>query len=286
MKSLKVPSEIINGQSSQNALSLNGCSVIEQCIHSMEVSGTMNLEEHLLLFVLDGSVKLTYGKQIYEVHKNEMILLKKATSVHYEKTGNPDNDNIYDSLMFFIKDDLLSTFFTQNDVKIPKMEGEVKVTVNAMNDCLVAFAESVKPYFNATETVLKGQLRLKVMELLYDVTIVSRNMFLQLVQLHQPQRINISGVVENNYTNPITIEQMAYLSGRSLSSFKRDFKLTYNTTPAAWIRNKRLEKSQEMLKNTNLSVAEICFSVGFENPSHFSRIYKNHFGMPPTGYQV
>lgn len=89
-KMIKVPTSLIGCDAPQNALMLDGCSVIEQCIHSTAVKGTMYLEQHLLLIVLEGSVLLTYGKQEYKVGKNEMILLKKATVVKYNKFGNPE----------------------------------------------------------------------------------------------------------------------------------------------------------------------------------------------------
>ncbi|MCV9927558.1 AraC family transcriptional regulator [Flavobacterium sp. LS1R49] len=281
-KMIKVPTSLVSGPVPQNALMLDGCSVIEQCIHSMEAKGTMYLEQHLLLMVLDGSVTLTYGKQEYKVGKNEMILLKKAIAVKYDKIGNAKNDNIYDSLMFSIKDDLLNSFLATSDIKIPKIEGEVKTGVYPMNECLVAFAHSMKPYFFDHSIVHPGQLRLKIMELLYDVVEGNRNMFLQILQLHEPVKADIRHVVEQHYASPISLSELAYLSGRSLSSFKRDFQSIYNMSPALWIREKRLEKAKEMLETTALPVSDICYTLGFENVSHFSRIFKEFYGQAPT----
>lgn len=281
-KMIKVPTSLMGGPAQQNALVLDGCSVIEQCIHSMEAKGTMYLEQHLLLMVLDGTVTLTYGKQEYKVGKNEMILLKKATSVKYDKVGNPDNDNIYDSLMFSIKDDLLKSFLATTEIKISKIEGEVKTNVYPMNECLVAFANSMKPYFFDHSNVHPGQLRLKIMELLYDIAESNHNMFLQILQLHEPVKADIRHVVEQHYASPISLSELAYLSGRSLSSFKRDFQGIYNMSPALWIREKRLEKAKEMLETTTIPVSEICYTLGFENVSHFSRIFKEHYGQAPT----
>lgn len=281
-KMIKVPTSLISGPSPRNALMLDGCSVIEQCIHSMEAKGTMYLEEHLLLIVLDGTATLSYGKQQYIVGKNQMILLKKAMAVKYDKVGNPENDNIYDSLMFSLKDDLLKSFLATSEIKIPKIEGEVKTDVYPMNECLVAFTHSMKPYFFDHSVVQPGQLRLKIMELLYDLADGNRNMFLQIIQLHEPVRADIRHVVEKNYASPVSLSELAYLSGRSLSSFKRDFQGIYNMSPALWIREKRLEKAKEMLETTQLPVSEICYSLGFENISHFSRIFKEYHGKAPT----
>lgn len=82
------------------------------------------------------------------------------------------------------------------------------------------------------------------MELLYDVAECNRNMFLQILQLHEPVRTDIRNVVEQHYASPVSVSELAYLSGRSLSSFKRDFQNIYNVAPATWIREKRLEKAK------------------------------------------
>ncbi|WP_245592363.1 helix-turn-helix domain-containing protein [Ectobacillus panaciterrae] len=70
--------------------------------------------------------------------------------------------------------------------------------------------------------------------------------------------------------NPVSLNELAYLSGRSLSTFKRDFRKIYNTSPMKWIRNRRLDKAKELLTHTSLSVSDVCFSTGFENIAHFS----------------
>ena len=73
---------------------------------------------------------------------------------------------------------------------------------------------------------------------------------------------------------------MAYLSGRSLSSFKREFQDIYGESPARWIREKRLSKAQQMLRSSSLSVADVAYSLGFENPTHLAVSSNNNTAMP------
>lgn len=284
-KNIKVPSGLVSAPSYQGFLELDGCSVIESSIYSMPTSGGLFLEDHLLLFVLEGTNTLTHGKQSYTVRKNEMVLLKKAIAVKYEQQGNSDNDNIYDGLMFCLCDAFVKEFLITADIQILRPQEEITTTVNPMSARLIAFAHSLKPYFNDSSAVNPGLLRLKIMELLYNVAECSRNIFRQMVQIRQPARIDIRRVMEQNYATPATLPELAYLTGRSLSGFKRDFKKIYNMAPAQWIRDRRLEKAGEMLLNTALPVSDICYATGFENVSHFSRIFKAHYGQSPTDYR-
>ena len=280
-KITKFPSALISGDCTTSSLVLDGGSIIDQCIVTAGERGTFFLEQHLLYVVLGGSVKLTCGRQSWTVGKNQMILLRKAHSVTYEKQGSPET-GLFESQLFAINDELLKDFLTTQKVNIPQMTEELGAQVSPMSERLVAYCWSLSPYFNDPSQVNPGLLRLKVMELLYNVMDCSKNIFRQMLQLRQPVKVDVHRVVEDNYTSPISLEELAYLSGRSLSSFKRDFQSIYGEPPAKWIREKRLSRAQQMLQSTQLSVADVAYSLGFENPTHFSRIFKQQFGYSPS----
>ena len=280
-KITKFPSALISGDCTTSSLVLDGGSIIDQCIVTAGERGTFFLEQHLLYVVLGGSVKLTCGRQSWTVSRNEMILLRRAQSVSYEKQGSEET-GLFESQLFAINDELLKDFLTSQQVVIPSMTEEYGTQVSPMSERLVAYCWSLSPYFNDPSQVNPGLLRLKVMELLYNVMDCSKNIFRQMLQLRQPVRTDIHRVVEENYTSPISLDELAYLSGRSLSSFKREFQDIYGEPPARWIREKRLSKAREMLRSTSLSVADVAYSLGFENPTHFSRIFKQQYGMAPS----
>ena len=280
-KITKFPSALISGDCTTSSLVLDGGSIIDQCIVTAGERGTFFLEQHLLYVVLGGSVRLTCGRQTWMVRKNEMILLRRAQSVSYEKQGSEET-GLFESQLFAINDELLKDFLTSQQVQIPQMTEELGTQVSPMSDRLVAYCWSLSPYFNDPSQVNPGLLRLKVMELLYNVMDCSKNIFRQMLQLRQPVKTDIHRVVEENYTSPISLDELAYLSGRSLSSFKREFQNIYGEPPARWIREKRLSKAQQMLRSSSLSVADVAYSLGFENPTHFSRIFKQQFGYTPS----
>lgn len=280
-KVTKFPSALISGDYTASSLLLDGGSIIDQCIVMAGERGTFFLEQHLLYIVLGGAVTLTCGRQSWTVRKNEMILLRKTHSISYEKQGAEDT-GLFESLLFAINDDLLKDFLTSQQVQIPQMTEELGTQVSPMSERLVAYCWSLAPYFNAPSQTNPGLLRLKVMELLYNVMDCSKNIFRQMLQLRQPVKTDIHRVVEENYTLPISLDELAYLSGRSLSSFKREFIDIYGESPARWIREKRLSKAHDMLRSSSLSVADVAYSLGFENPTHFSRIFKQKYGCAPS----
>ena len=280
-KVIKFPTALVSGDYSSSSLVLDGGSVIDQCIVTAGERGTFFLQQHLLYVVLGGRVTLSCGNQTFVVNKNEMILLKKSQSVSYIKEGNNET-GLFESMLFALQDNLIKDFLTSQNVQIPPMKGEYTAKVSQMSDTLIAYCKSLSPYFDNPSQINEGLLRLKVMELLYNVMDCSKNIFRQILQLRNPVKTDIHRIVEQNYTSPVSLEDLAYLSGRSLSSFKRDFQQIYNTTPAKYIREKRLQKAKELLQSTAMPVSEVAYSLGFENPTHFTHVFKDYFGTAPS----
>jgi transcriptional regulator GlxA family with amidase domain len=120
----------------------------------------------------------------------------------------------------------------------------------------------------------------------FDVADADEQFLYQFVQLKRADRRGITEVVEQNITSPVSLQDLAYLSGRSLSTFKRDFQAIYNTSPVRWIRNRRLDIARDMLLHTSASVTDVCFSTGFESVAHFSKVFKERFGVALSVYFI
>jgi AraC-like DNA-binding protein len=77
------------------------------------------------------------------------------------------------------------------------------------------------------------------------------------------------------------MSELARLSGRSLSAFKRDFEEHFRMSPGQWIRRKRLEHAHLLLRNTEKNVSEVSMEIGYESVSHFIKAYKLQYGFTP-----
>ena len=76
------------------------------------------------------------------------------------------------------------------------------------------------------------------------------------------------------------MSEFARVSGRSLSTFKRDFKKMSELSPERWLTDRRLRAALDLLKRGR-RVSDACFDVGFKNVSHLSAIFKKKFGITP-----
>jgi AraC family transcriptional regulator, exoenzyme S synthesis regulatory protein ExsA len=149
---------------------------------------------------------------------------------------------------------------------------------------LSAFFHAMQVYFAADEDPPAAILKLKLKELVTSVLLSRSNRelsayFLSLATSDAPP---IPVIMEANYHHRLPLDTFAQLCHRSLSSFKRDFRKHYGTSPGKWLMDRRLGRASRLLETTQLSVTEVMFECGFEDPSHFSKAFKAKFGRSPS----
>jgi AraC-like DNA-binding protein len=138
------------------------------------------------------------------------------------------------------------------------------------------------PYFNSDVKPLDEVMKLKRQEGVLSLLNIDNGFYPTLFDFTEPWKIDILDFLNENYMFEFTLEEIASYTGRSLATFKRDFKKISVLTPKKWIMQKRLEIANEKLKNEGKKVAEVYLEVGFKNRSHFTTAYRKYFGYPPA----
>lgn len=90
---------------------------------------------------------------------------------------------------------------------------------------------------------------------------------------------------DRHYTEPIGLEELAAVAGLSKYHFLRLFRAAYGRTPAAYLSERRVERAQDLLRATNLTVTEVCHAVGFSSLGSFSSRFRQVVGESPSEFQ-
>ena len=90
---------------------------------------------------------------------------------------------------------------------------------------------------------------------------------------------------DHNFAAPLDLEQLASVAALSRWHFHRLFTATYGLTPAAYLSQRRIERAQDLLRATNLTVTEVCFAVGFSSLGSFSSRFRQIVGETPSQFQ-
>ena len=105
-------------------------------------------------------------------------------------------------------------------------------------------------------------------------------------QVELYKRLNYAkDFIQACYMNEITIDTLASVACLNAAYFLREFKKYFGVTPHQYIITQRLTAAKKMLQSTSKNIKEICFAVGYEDVSSFSKLFKKNFGITPAACQ-
>jgi AraC-like DNA-binding protein len=133
----------------------------------------------------------------------------------------------------------------------------------------------------------KELVQLKFEELLLNLfsSATHRELTDYFIFLCQNQQYHMSRIMEQNFAYNLKLEEFAQLCHMSLSTFKKSFKEYYRTTPAAWLKQRRLDMALHQLLTSDLSISQVSFESGFEDTSHFIRVFKQKHNLTPLQFR-
>jgi AraC-like DNA-binding protein len=93
-------------------------------------------------------------------------------------------------------------------------------------------------------------------------------------------------LADARYFEPLAVDDLARAAGLSRAHFSREFRRAFGETPHAYLLTRRLERAAALLRTSDRSVADICFSVGLRSVGSFTTSFTRTYGMPPTAYRA
>lgn len=241
-------------------------------------------DHNYLFYVIDGRKIFHTRMGSYDIQKGSCVFVRKGGTILEQFM-----DIGFCLMLFFIPDDFIRETLTTKTKPLPHYEQQFEpVMFLRTNEVLKSYFVSMSTYFSETRDPDPSLLELKFRELILNIADNSGNPDLLAyfsALLREPQSCLLQRVMEDNFCYNLKLETYAELSNRSLSAFKRDFEKHFRTTPGRWLLEKRLDHAMSLLCHRHKTVGEAAFESGFENPSHFSRAFKNRFGKGPTEYK-
>jgi len=236
--------------------------------------------------VLSGKKTWRTTERTWTLEKGQTLFFKKGAAVLHQ-----DFKEDFCVLVFFVSDSFIRDVVREVSGQLSGgRDGDaiLKGAILVNNDVtLAAYFQSMLAYFTGTAKPADSLLTLKLKELIVSILLGHNNpelavYFQSLLKSDAPP---LSQVMEANFCYNLGLEDFAKLSHRSLSTFKRDFQKYYKQPPGKWLLQKRLDYSAVLLKNPALNVSQVALDCGFEDLSHFSRAFKDKFGVPPAHYR-
>jgi len=235
-------------------------------------------DQHMLVWFISGETKIVQADATYLFKKGDIFLIPRnqlATIINYPKDAEP-----HKTVVMHLSIERLREFYANMNVK-PKPSASQRIRCYNNHLLLESCLASLIPYFEMKD--LPAEIAsLKITEAISILRAIDKGIDDVLANFEEPGKIDLISYMEKNFMFNMQMEKFGYLTGRSLTTFKRDFKKAFNTTPQKWLTQKRLELAHYHFVEKKKKPIDVCYEVGFENLSHFSYAFKKQFGYAPT----
>lgn len=234
---------------------------------------------HMLVWFISGETKIIQADAEYVFNAGDIFLIPRnqlATIINYPKDGQP-----HKAVVMHLSSERLKKYFESHKIKSGITLSQ-KVRSFKKHPLLESCLASLIPYFDMKDPFPEEVASIKITEAITILRTIDPDIDSVLANFDEPGKIDLAGFMEKNFMFNMPMEKFGYLTGRSLTTFKRDFKKTFNTTFQKWVTQKRLELAHYQFVEKRKKPVDVYFEVGFENLSHFSFAFKKHFGYAPT----
>lgn len=246
---------------------------------SRQVAAEQCVPEHGLTYIQAGSLRVTEAGETRTLAAGSLLFSRKNFLAKFTKL--PAENGPFQAITVVFDHALLLAFSQQNSVNCaPPLGVSSAVRHLAASPLLHRFYESLLPYFE--EPLPASLMQSKQAEALRLLLAAEPTLQPVLFDFGQPGKMDLEAFMRQNFRFNVGLKQLAFLTGRSLATFKRDFNRTFHTSPARWLYQQRLAEAYYLLQDESKRPSEVYYEVGFESLAHFSHAFKQFFGRPPS----
>lgn len=242
------------------------------------------ITEHMLVYICSGELDLiSSNKKRHHLVKGQSFFLPrnhKMTKVkHPSLNGEP-----FKGLFLQLKPLFLRKMFNEVELN-PKAERLRPETIPYIllpeHPFLKGLFKSLESYFDAQEYPSEALMENKEKEAVLALLQVKPEIASLLFDFAEPFKIDLESYMNQNFKSDLDLNEFAHYTGRSLSTFKKDFEQTFHLSPGRWITRRRLQEAKHLIEQGEKPL-DVYLQVGFKNLSHFSTAFKREYGFPPS----
>lgn len=257
--------------------------IFHRCWSNKEKICEERVTEHMLAYIFSGEMIVFNGTRRVTIHKGEAAFIRRNHLV--DKIKQPTAGQPFNGVFLHLESSFLRRMSQQ--LKFPaitengRLMKQLYIPIQ-QNPFITGYFRSLDQYFIDGKHPSVPLMELKLQEVVQILIEQMPELIPILFDYTKEWKPDLEDFMSHNYTNDLSLEQFAHYTGRSLSTFKRDFTAIYNETPSRWVMHRRLEEAKRLIDEEGQRPNDIYDKVGFKNLSHFSTAFKRQYGFPPT----
>ena len=244
------------------------------------------VSEHMLVYLCSGELDLIAPDKKYHLKKGDSFFIKRNHLVRKIKQPSK-NGEPFKGLFLQLKMPFLKRMLHEHNLTVPLVSNPATAKSTYVmlekHPFLNGLFYSLEQYFDAQQYPSKELMEVKLQEAVFTLLQLRPDLGQVLFDFAEPWKINLEDFMNKNYKCDLSVEDFAHYTGRSLSTFKKDFAEIFHNTPSRWIVKRRLEEAKCLMEKLGKKPADVYLEVGFKNLSHFSTAFKREFGISPSG---
>lgn len=245
----------------------------------------INLTKNVFSFLQEGTKEIITENEPNTIDRDQFLLIKSGNCLMTE-TISPAK-RTYRSMLLFFTDEALLEALTKNNMSISSSAPSHAFYTCGYDSYIRLFIESLERINALEKRVQTSLLQIKFEEILiYLVQKEGKPLLDCLLNRRDNQTIRFIHVVENNKLRKLTVQELAFLSNMSVSTFKRMFYKHFEDSPIKWFQEKRLEYAANQLKTQQKRPIELFEDAGYESLSNFIQAFKSRYGITPKQFQL
>ncbi len=249
------------------------------CYEDKLFKSDLMFEDHMLVWFISGETRIIQADQTYNFCAGDIFLIPRnqlATIVNYPKGGLP-----HKTVVLHLSVERLKLFYEKTDLPATIIP-EQRIYCFNNHPLLESYMNSLIPYFDINGIFPENIATLKITEAISILRTINPDVDRVLANFDSPGKVDLVNFMERNFMFNMPLEKLGYLTGRSLSTFNRDFKKHFNITPQKWLISKRLELAYYQITEHHKKPKDVYLEAGFEDLSHFSFAFKKKYGVAPS----
>lgn len=254
--------------------------ILYSCYTHRSREGEQFVPEHVFGYQLSGTLDITMSGKTYSLNEGTFSLFRKNQLARFIKQPPPGGE--FRSVSIFLDQESLHEISAEQNLKTAQPYSGDGAFILKPNGLFKNYIDSLKPYIDGQDEFNPILTKLKVKEAI--MVLLETNPALKdvLFDFSAPGKIDLEAYMNEHYKFNVDISRFAYLTGRSLATFKRDFEKIFHTSPNKWLQQKRLNDAYFLIKEKGWRSSDVYTEVGFKDLSHFSFAFKKAYGVAPS----
>ncbi|PSL48289.1 AraC-like DNA-binding protein [Chitinophaga niastensis] len=250
------------------------------CYATRRREGEQFIPEYVFSYQVSGTMIMNDGNKEYIFKPGDFRFGRRNHLMKFNKL--PPEGGEFKSVSVHFDQPFLRNFSMEAGYKAEKhINGNAVIDLKP-HPLYKNYFDSLSSYMQLNVEDDAGLVAVKLREAILLLLKVNPEMKDILFDFSEPGKIDLEAFMNKNFHFNVNLNRFAYLTGRSLATFKRDFEKLFHLTPGRWLQQRRLQEAYYLIREKGKTASDIYLDLGFEDLSHFSLAFKKQFGAAPT----